>query len=133
MKLKMLYILSCLVLLVGCSRMTAAPPVLSGVNKDIHTEIRVDSVVVDRWHSVLGKNDTVFVHDSIDRLVYRNRAVHDTVVDSIPYPVFVDKEVEVPAELSQWQQLLMAFGKLGLVMWLCVLVYVAVKVWRKFR
>lgn len=133
MKLKMLYVLSCLVLLVGCSRMTAAPPVMSGVNKDIHTEIRVDSVVVDRWHSVLGKNDTVFVHDSIDRLVYRNRAVHDTVVDSIPYPVFVDKEVEVPAELSQWQQLLMAFGKLGLVMWLCILVYVVVKVWRKFR
>lgn len=61
------------------------------------TELRVDSVWCDRWHTEYMRGDTVFVHDSVylDRWHYETTTDTINIRDSIPYPVEVVKEVRV--------------------------------------
>lgn len=39
--------------------------------------------------------------------------------------------VAVPAQLSKGQKLLISFGKLGFVMWLCTIAYIVYRLWRR--
>lgn len=61
------------------------------------TEVRVDSVWNDRYHTEYMKGDTIFIRDSVwrDRWHYETRVDSVIVRDSIPYPVEVVKEVRV--------------------------------------
>lgn len=61
------------------------------------TELRVDSVWRDRWHTEYMRGDTVYVRDSVWRDRWYTDVRVDTVrvCDSIPYPVEVVKEVRV--------------------------------------
>lgn len=61
------------------------------------TDVRIDSIYRDRYHTEYMRGDTVFVHDSIwlDRWHYENKSDTLIVRDSIPYPVEVVREVRV--------------------------------------
>lgn len=61
------------------------------------TELRIDSVWRDRWHTEYTRNDTVYIHDSVwvDRLHTDVRVDTVHVRDSIPYQVEVTREVRV--------------------------------------
>lgn len=120
-------------MLSGCSNKTVAPIVSVGSDKEIFVERVLDSVFVDRWHTSFLLGDTVFVRDSVAYVRWRDREVHDTIVDSIPFVLYQDRVKEVPADLSDWQRLLIAFGKLGLVLCICVLGILGVRLWLKFR
>lgn len=58
----------------------------------VQTEVRVDSIWRDRWHTEYIKGDTVHVFDSVyvDRWRWRDRvdsiAVHDTIPYEVPVP-----------------------------------------------
>lgn len=82
---------------IGCKTL---PPIIPQTQRDsVHTrtELRVDTLWRDRWHTEKTKGDTVFVHDSIyfEKIKFRDRVDSVIVRDSIPYPVEVTKEVRV--------------------------------------
>lgn len=64
-----------LALLVSCK--TLPTPTNSHERDDdsIRTEYRIDTLIVDRWHTIIHKGDTVYIHDSIDRW----RIKHDSI------------------------------------------------------
>lgn len=82
---------------IGCKHLP--PPIPQAQRNSTHTrtELRVDTLWRDRWHTVYIKGDTVFIHDSIyfEKIKYRDRIDSVMVRDSIPYPVEVTKEVRV--------------------------------------
>lgn len=85
-----------LLFLTGCRTVQpAAPAVQKKDSIQVRTEVRIDSVFRDRWHTVLQKGDTVFVHDSVFLTRYKMLDRCDTlrVRDSVPYPVEVIREV----------------------------------------
>lgn len=74
----------------------------------------VDSATMAQYGIRLAQAEKAWLiqSDKLYKEIERLRASrHDTVTirDSIPYPVFVDKEV--PAKLSNWQIFLMTLGK----------------------
>ena len=82
---------------IGCKTL---PPIIPQTQRDsirTRTELRVDTVWRDRWHTVITKGDTVLIHDSIyfEKIKYRDRVDSVVIHDSIPYPVEVKKEVRV--------------------------------------
>ena len=81
---------------VGCKTVKpAAPTVVDHTRDSVRTEVRHDSVYVDRWHKEYIKGDTVFIHDSIWRDRWHFDSIYINKVDSVPYPVEVEKIVEV--------------------------------------
>lgn len=84
-------------MLSGCK---VTQPVVVTQTRDsvrVETQVRVDSIWRDRWHTEYIKGDTVHVYDSvyIDRFRWRDRVDSICVRDSIPYPV----EVQVPTRM----------------------------------
>ena len=61
----------------------------------VQTEVRVDSIWRDRWHTEYVKGDTVHIFDSVyvDRFRWRDRVDSIAVHDTIPY------EVQVPTRM----------------------------------
>lgn len=88
------------------------------------TELRIDSVWRDRWHTEYTRNDTVYIHDSVwvDRLHTNVRTDTLTIRDSIPYPVEVVKEVRVRNAYDKFTArgfwVLLAIILLAITIWL---------------
>lgn len=64
----------------------------------------------DRWHASVS-HDSIYIHKT----------------DSIPYPVEVEKVVEVEKELTWWQKTRMGIGTAALVIGLLLLIKFIVK------
>lgn len=90
------------------------------------TTATVDSVYIDRFHTITQKGDTVYKTDSIFlyRYKYLDKAVEVYVHDSIPYPVEVVKEKKVTS----------GFGRFCIgFFWAFVLGLAALIAWRCFK
>ena len=64
-----------LALLVSCRTIPKPVNAHNEQSDSIRTEYRIDSVYVDRYHTIWKQGDTVYIHDSIDR--WRTR--HDSI------------------------------------------------------
>ena len=55
----------------------------------VHYQTQYDSILVDRWHVIKEKGDTIWIHDSIFIEKWREKHTRDTlcVRDSVPYEV----------------------------------------------
>jgi hypothetical protein len=79
-----------------------------------------DTLLIERWHTQYRdrwKTDTVYQHR----------------VDSVPLPYPVEKKVEVPAEMTWWQQTRMHVGGVVLALLLMWLAVRLVNLWREKR
>ena len=67
--------------MVGCAHVkpVIAPSVHEHEKDSVRTEVRYDSVFVDRWHTILQKGDTIRIHDSI----YVQHFKHDSIFINI--------------------------------------------------
>lgn len=97
-----------ILLAVGCS--TIHPTVSSSYNSEhanlqSHSERVVDSTLIDRLREVIVRNDTVYIHDSIYILKWRDRYVGDTIHDTLYITrtdtIYQPVEVEVPVEVEK--------------------------------
>lgn len=87
-----------LALLVSCKTLPTPTPTNSHERDDdsIRTEYRIDTLIVDRWHTIVHKGDTVYIHDSIDRWrikhdsIYAYKYINNT--DTIRIPVEIEKQ-----------------------------------------
>lgn len=98
-----------LLLLVGClagckTKTVVVTEYRDRVQRD--TVQLVDSVYQYRYIAAL--NDTVYIHDSIDRFRWRDKVVEVYVHDSVPYEVEVIREVKQP--LNGWQRFIQGSG-----------------------
>ncbi len=98
----------------GCTRKVYVPvESLRTEYKDrVQLQTRFDSIYLRDSISVLVKGDSVTIEKYRDRIQWRDREVHDTIVsikrDSIPVPYPVEKE------LSRWQQAKMDAGGIAM-------------------
>ena len=74
----------------------------------VRTELRVDSVWRDRWHTTVQKGDTVFVHDSVysDRWHILHRSDTVRMTDTVP----VVREVPVVVRRRNGYDLFVSWG-----------------------
>lgn len=124
---RVLVILAAVFLLSGCKglRQTVEVPVYihdtAYTVKEVH-----DSTVVERWHNIEAKGDTVYITD--EQITVKLRTITDTAYKVVEKPVEVVvnhiKEVEKP--LTWWQKtqrggfwVLLSVVALGLV-WLFI-------------
>lgn len=103
--------------------------------------IEVEKIVKDVEYKTLIERDSIYLHDSTyiyvngdtfrqtiiqDRYIYK--LLHDTAyvshVDSIPYPVFVEKE------LSRWQNLKLQIGGYALGALITVLLVIVYAIYK---
>ena len=80
----------------GCKSPAIVVP--SVHNKDsvrIEYKYKIDSIFIDRYHTITIKGDTVIIHDSVFRNVYKYLQQHDTITvnktDTVPVVVEVQK------------------------------------------
>lgn len=68
------------------------------------TTATVDSVYIDRFHTITQKGDTVYKTDSIflNRYKFIEKVTIEQVHDSIPYPVEVVKEKKVTSQFAKF-------------------------------
>ena len=92
-------------------------------DREVHDTIcKVDSVWQDRWHTIQAKGDTIYKLDSVVIREYHiKHEVRDSiVVDSIPYEVFVTKEVPVKSayiRFTSWFFWIVVIASLLLIGW----------------
>lgn len=69
----------CVMGMIGCKTQPCLPIPSSGTHDhdSVRTEYVHDSISVDRWHTILQKGDTVYIHDSIWFYKWRNK--HDSI------------------------------------------------------
>jgi len=95
--MKHLPIIAFAILLTSCK--TTQPVVLPQTHDSIviRTELRIDSVYIDRYHTEYIKGETIYIHDSFVDYRYKVLTKTDSIVriDSIPYPVEVQVVQEV--------------------------------------
>lgn len=120
--MKKLLTLIVLTLFVNCTRTVYVPQTTT--QTQYRDRVKVDSVYVRDSIRIVEKGDTVTIFK--DRYHYINRLVRDTVsrVDSVSYPVLVDKIVEVN-KLNLWQRWWMRIGQLLAVAIILYIVYKA--------
>ena len=88
----------CMLMLTSCKTVTPALPtnVSSSDSSNHHTELRVDTVYRDRYHTEYMRGDTLIIHDSIDRWRIRDVYIHDSIdnsrIDTIYQQVQVEKK-----------------------------------------
>ena len=90
-------ILLLLICFAGCK---VKAPVTVGTHTQtrdsIRTELRIDTVYKDRWHTEYMRGDTLIIHDSIDRWRIKEVYIHDSIdnsrIDSIPVIVEIEKK-----------------------------------------
>lgn len=132
LRLMGLLVLLCIIS-VGCTRKVyvLVETVRTEYKDQVEVETRIDSVFQRDSVSVFINGDTVRIEKWRDRIKYRDREVHDTLIQvrrdsvGVPYPV--------ERKLTRWEQAKMDFGGMamgGLAIALCIAV-----IWliRKFR
>ena len=60
----------------------------------VRTELRIDTIYRDRWHTEYTRGDTFFIHDSIDRWKIRDVYIHDSIDNSRIDTIYKTVEVE---------------------------------------
>lgn len=80
---------------VGC-KVTAPLPMGSTHEKNdsVRTEMRIDTIFRDRWHTEYMRGDTLYIHDSIDRWRIREVHIHDSIDNSRVDTVYQTVEIE---------------------------------------
>ena len=92
-------IIICLLCITGCKTQPCIPLPSSGTHDhdSLRTEYVHDSISVDRWHTIVTKGDTVYIHDSI--YYYKWKMKHDSIrvenTDTIYQTVTVEKQGNV--------------------------------------
>ena len=85
-----------LALLVSCRTIQPVVGTHNEQSDSIRTEYRIDSFYVDRWHTIWTKNDTVYIHDSIDRWRTRHDSIYAykyiNMTDTIVQTVEIEKQ-----------------------------------------
>lgn len=83
-------------LLVSCRTIQPLVGTHNEQSDSIRTEYRIDSVYVDRWHTIWKQGDTVYIHDSIDRWRTRHDSIYAykyiNTTDTITNTVYVEDE-----------------------------------------
>lgn len=80
-----------LALLVSCRTIQPVVGTHNEQSDSLRTEYRIDSVYVDRYHTIWKQGDTVYIHDSIDRWRTRHDSIYaykyinttDTIVQTV--------------------------------------------------
>lgn len=132
LRLTGLLVLLCIIS-VGCTRRVYVPveTVRTEYKDRVLSQARIDSVFQRDSVSVFISGDTVRIEKWRDRIKYRDREVHDTLMrvrrDSVAVPYPVERK------LTRWEQAKMDMGGVamgGLAVALCIAV-----IWliRKFR
>lgn len=132
LRLTGLLVLLCIIS-VGCTRRMYVPveTVRTEYKDRVLSQARIDSVFQRDSVSVFISGDTVRIEKWRDRIKYRDREVHDTLMrvrrDSVAVPYPVERK------LTRWEQAKMDMGGVamgGLAVALCIAV-----IWliRKFR
>lgn len=124
-----------------CRDFVAPPPEVHYVHDTVKVAERHDSIIykdvlVKDSSSFVQKGDTVTIERWHWERDYRYERILEQKIDSIarvkqdsiPYPVYVDKEV--PAKMSNWQIFLITLGKVFLIVFGLALIFVLVR--RKF-
>ena len=84
----------CLFIALACVSCRQIQPVVGTHNEQndsIRTEYRIDTLIVDRWHTIVHKGDTVYIHDSIDRWRIKHDSIYaykyinntDTIINTV--------------------------------------------------
>lgn len=114
-------------LLAGCTTTRYVPQIHTEYVDKVVEQVKVDSVTDTRV--IYVKGDTVI--DWRDRWNTRRELIHDTIrmerTDSIPYPV------EVPAQLSTWEQTKVDLGGYAMLALLLKFAYFCLRKWHKNR
>lgn len=89
----------------------------------------LDSVFIEHWNTIIERGDTVYISkvEKEEKVKWRTRTHTDTFlvekVDSVPYPVTVEKTVYVENPITGWSLLLNAV----------FIVFVFLFIWRKLH
>lgn len=78
----------------GCKTVAAGGVVVTppAVHKESYIQHKIDSVYIDRWHTVMQQGDTVRIHDSIYFSVVKLSKDTITLIDTIyTDPVLIEK------------------------------------------
>ena len=112
----LLLIIGCMILLafVGCKYLPSPIPTDTHeqTRDSIRTELRIDTIYRDRWHTEYRKGDTVFIHDSIDRWRIREVYIHDSIDNSRIDTIY--KKVEIEKQGSAFLQ------RSGIALWIII-------------
>ena len=77
-----------------------------------------DTVTIERWHWERDYRHERILEQKID-------SISRVKQDSIPYPVYVDKEV--PAKLTKWQVFLVTLGKISIIALTLLIIIIAIR------
>lgn len=84
-------------------------------NRDsIRTLFVHDSIYIDRWHSKEVAGDTIILHDSITRTIYKQVAQHDSVFINRCDTIYQTREIQVQKKNSTFLR------NSGIALW-CIL------------
>lgn len=117
-----------LVILSGCKSKTVYVPV-ENLRIEYRDNLMRDSIYLRDSIFMQTKNDTVLIEKF--RYLYKDRLVHDSIhlrdTIRVPYPVLEEVEVN---KISGFQNFQMWCGRILLI---ALLVYLGLKVYRRFR
>lgn len=87
----------------------------TSTNRDsIRTLFVHDSIYIDRWHSKEIAGDTIILHDSITRTIYKQVAQHDSVFINRCDTIYQTREIQVQKKSSTFLR------NSGIALW-CIL------------
>ena len=92
-------LLAMLVAMFSLSGCKATQPVQFSHNRDsarIEKIYVLDSIYIDRWHTILQKGDIIYKHDSIVQNLWHVKEVHDTLTVVSADTVTIREEIEKP-------------------------------------
>ena len=118
-----------LLTLVGCKTVKVIEQVPVYVHDTAYQTKEVhDSTYIDRWHTIIQKDDTIFVTDEVTKIKYVTKT--DTAYKVVEKPVIVSKTetVEVERPLRWWQKMFMYMGLVGLM---ALIGWIVLKIYRK--
>ena len=119
-----------LLMLCSCrtQRVIEVPVEVVKTQKEYVEKVKYDSIYIhdsiDRYY----KNDTMFIYKEKIKFQYKYKYDTITKIDSIQYPKYITKEVEVN-KLKLWQKILMIIGFTFIVVLLTKLIIKLKKLW----
>lgn len=125
-----LILICSLLLLFSCrtQRVIEVPVEVVKTQKEYVEKVKYDSIYIhdsiDRYY----KNDTMFIYKEKIKFQYKYKYDTITKIDSIQYPKYITKEVEVN-KLKLWQKILMIIGFTFIVVLLTKLIIKLKKLW----